>query len=498
MSEKIKSTLDPRIAADVEARNRVQTQMEGLLAKEGDDFTADDLAAVQTLQAEFDAHTERIEVKQRAAESAADRDFTGALLEETAGMVQAGDIKPPSDRTPGADEAIFQNMADNSKSPMAVPMVTRLRGAVVADLHSLYQASPTSREIRQIYMGQATGDSPVAQDVIGRIAGTGAESIGRAGHSIIPQGVEATFVEVLRNINGPHKAGCEMWYTADLSPVKLPKAVPAPTREPGSTAAGSDVPAERGPDDDINDDQPEFTFVNTQVREYSALFPVDRSVENTTPAMVGSKVGELLARQLGAMVSRNATIGAVATTAEGVMPNGAVANQAALPAWLYSTTMGATNSAQVTNSPAAGAVTWQTIMSLIGALQDFPMGGGMGDVWMAHKSYVFSTLIGMRGTDGHPIFKSMGIGDTAPVDTLMGRPIVYTDYAPAANANNRLMAVYGNFYNGAICRRAGDIELATDMSGKYFARNQVAYRGIMYESFVVKNANQFSYLRGTT
>ena len=491
MSEKITSTLDSRIASDVEARNRVQTQMEGLLAKEGEAFTADDLAAVQTLQAEFDGLTERIEVKQKAAESAADKDFTGALLEETAGMAQAGDIKPPSDRTLSADEAIFQNMADNGKSAVVVPMTTKLRGAVVADLHKLYQASPTMKEIRQLWMGQA---SPLQQDVIGRIAGTGAEAIGRADHSIIPQGVEATFVEVLRNINGPHRAGCEMWFTADLAPVKLPKAVPFAAREPGTTTG---VPAERGPDDDIADNQPEFTFVNTQVREYSALFPVDRSVENTTPAMVGSKVGELLARQLGAMVSQNATVGAVATTAEGVMPSGTVANQAALPAWLYSTTMGAANSAQVTNAPTGGVPTYATIMSLIGALQDFPTGGG-GDVWMAHKSYVFSSLIGMRGTDGHPIFKSMGIGDTAPVDTLMGRPIVYCDYSPAANTNERLMAVYGNFYNGAICRRAGDIELATDMSGKYFARNQVAYRGIMYEAFVVKNANQFSYLRGTT
>ena len=84
------------------------------------------------------------------------------------------------------------------------------------------------------------------------------------------------------------------------------------------------------------------------------------------------------------------------------------------------------------------------------------------------------------------------------MDTLLGRPIIYTDYAPASNTNQRLMAVFGNFYNGAVCRRAGDIELATDMSGKYFARNQVAYRGLMYEAFVVKNANQFSYLRGTT
>ena len=494
MSEKIKSTLDPRIASDVEARNRVATQMDALLAKEGDDFTADDLAAVQTLQTEFDGLTERIQAKQRAAESAADKDFTNALLEETNGLAQAGDIQPPSDRVLGADEAIYQNMVQSSHTPHQVPMVTKLRGAVVADLHSLYQASPTMKEIRQIWMGQASGDSPMAQDVIGRISGTGVESIGRANASIIPQGVEATFVEVLRNVNGPHKAGCEMWYTADLAPVKLPKAVPHATREPGT---GTAIPAERSPDADMDDNQPEFTFVNTQVREYSALFPVDRSVENTTPAMVGSKVGELLARQIGAMVSQNATTGAVATTAEGVMPNGAVANQAALPAWLYSTAMGAANSAQVTDAGTSGAVTYGTVMAVMGALLDFPLGGGMGDVWMAHKTYVFSTLIGMRGTDGHPIFKSMGVGDTAPVDTLMGRPIVYSDYAPAANTQNRLMAVFGNFYNGAVCRRAGDIELATDMSGKYFARNQVAYRGLMYEAFVIKNANQFSFLKGT-
>ena len=407
-------------------------------------------------------------------------------------MVQAGDIPAPDPAEPGADQAIFQNMAENQNSLQPVPMVTRLRGAVVADLHSLYDASPTLKEIRQMWMGQASGASPIQQDVIGRISGTGVESIGRTGHSIIPQGVEATFVEILRNINGPHKAGCEMWYTADLAPVKLPKAIPFADREPGTSTA---VPNERAPDEDIADNPPEFTFVNTQVREYSALFPVDRSVENTTPAMVGSKVGELLARQLGAMVSQQATTGNVATTAEGIMPTATIANKGAITtarAWL-------TADVGYTEAPTGGQPTWQTIMSVVGSLLDFPTGsGGMGDVWMAHKSYVFSSLIGMRGTDGHPIFKPQGIGDTAPVDTLLGRPIIYTDYAPASNTNQRLMAVFGNFYNGAVCRRAGDIELATDMSGKYFARNQVAYRGLMYEAFVVKNANQFSYLRGTT
>ena len=134
-------------------------------------------------------------------------------------------------------------------------------------------------------------------------------------------------MEILRNINGPHKAGCEMWYTADLAPVKLPKAIPFADREPGTSTA---VPNERAPDEDIADNPPEFTFVNTQVREYSALFPVDRSVENTTPAMVGSKVGELLARQLGAMVSQQATTGNVATTAEGIMPTATIANKGAI------------------------------------------------------------------------------------------------------------------------------------------------------------------------
>ena len=234
--------------------------------------------------------------------------------------------------------------------------------------------------------------------------------------------------------------------------------------------------------------------MNTQVREFSALFPVDRSVENTTPAMVGSKVGELLARNLGAQVSRNATVGATATTAEGILPDVAYANAAAVTAGRSFLTSGF----GFTEAPTGGVPTYATIMAVIGAVGDYPMSGGMGDVWMAHKSYVFSSLIGMRGTDGHPIFKSMGIGDTAPVDTLMGRPIVYSDYAPAANANNRLMAVYGNFYGATVCRRAGDIELATDMGGTFFQRNQVAYRGIMYEAFVVKNAQLLSYLRGTT
>ena len=126
------------------------------------------------------------------AEASADKDFTNGLLEETAGMVQAGDIPAPDPAEPGADQAIFQNMAENQNSLQPVPMVTRLRGAVVADLHSLYDASPTLKEIRQMWMGQASGASPIQQDVIGRISGTGVESIGRTGHSIIPQGVEAT------------------------------------------------------------------------------------------------------------------------------------------------------------------------------------------------------------------------------------------------------------------------------------------------------------------
>ena len=490
MSEKITSTLDPRIASDVEARNRVQTQMDALLAKEGDDFTADDLAAVQTLQAEFDGLTDRIQVKQKAAESAADKDFTNALLEETNGLAQAGDIKPPSDRVMLADEAIYQNMVQSGDSPFQAPMVTRLRGAVVADLHKVYDASPTMREIRQMWMGQASGDSPFQQDVIGRLSGSGISTIGGAG-SIIPQGVEATFVEVLRNINGPHKAGCEMWYTEDLAPIKLPKAIPNAGREPGSSVG---VPAERLPTADIAEDVPTFGFVNTQVREFSALFPVDRSVENTTPAMVGSKVGELLARNLGAQVSRNATVGATATTAEGIMPDTAYATAAAMTTAHPYLTAGYGFIA----APTGGVPTYATLMSVVGAVGDYPTVGGMGDVWMAHKSYVFSSLIGMRGTDGHPIFKSMGIGDTAPVDTLLGRPIVYTDYAPATNTNNRLMAMFGNFYGASVCRRAGDIELATDMGGTFFQRNQVAYRGIMFEAFVIKNAQLLSYLRGTT
>ena len=216
MSEKIKSTLDARIAPDVEARNRVQKQMEGLLAKEADAFTAEDLEQAKALRAEFDGLTDRILSKQAMAEASANKDFTNGLLEETNGMVQAGDIQPDQPQELGADQVIFQNFRDNQNSLQPVPMVTRLRGAVVADLNTLYDSSPTLKEIRQMWMGQTTGASPVSQDVIGRISGTGVESIGRTGHSIIPQGVEATFVEILRNINGPHKAGCEMWYTADF------------------------------------------------------------------------------------------------------------------------------------------------------------------------------------------------------------------------------------------------------------------------------------------
>ena len=69
MSEKITSTLDARIAPDVEARNRVQKQMEGLLAKEADAFTAEDLEQAKALQAEFEGLTDRIQTKQSMAEA---------------------------------------------------------------------------------------------------------------------------------------------------------------------------------------------------------------------------------------------------------------------------------------------------------------------------------------------------------------------------------------------------------------------------------------------
>ena len=487
MAEKITSTLDPRIAADVASRARVVTQMQELLDKPEGEFGAEDLAALKQMQAEADGLSERIEVKQTAAATAADRDFGNALLEETHGMAQAGDIKVPArdERPPSADELIYQNLSQGGMTP--VPMATRLRGRMVHDLDALFAATPTMRELRQMWMGLPSGDTGLQQDVIGRIAGTNVANISVGTSDITPQGVEARFVEVLRNINGPHKAGCEIWFTPSLEPIKLPKAIPNAGREPGGSAG---VPAERTPEADIrDDDNPTFGFVNTQVREFSALFPVDRSADRATPAMIGAKVGELLARNLGAQVSRNATVGTTATTAEGVMVDSAVANAGALQSYLAGAT--------VTNAPSGGQPTYATIMSVMGAKLDFPT-GTMGDVWMAHKQYVFTALIGMRGTDGHPIFKSMGVGDTAPVDTLMGRPIVYTDYAPAANTNNRLMAVYGDFYNGSVCRRGGDIELATDMGGTFFSKNQVAYRGILYEAFVTKNGNQYSYLRGTT
>ena len=479
MSE-IKTTLDPRISADVDERGRVNTQMQALLDKPADQFTGEDLATLQKLQTEFDGLTGRIEAKQKAASAGHAHDITQGLITEAEGMNRHGETPRQAPNAPKtADEQIAQaNSNDNYR------VDTVLRGEVVHQLLDLYNADPDLREIKQAVLGI----HPVQQDVIGRIPGTGVDPINATATSIVPQGVEAGFVEVLRSARlGPHAAGIQMWYTPTLEPVKFPKAVPAAGVEPGSATA---VPAERQPDVDFrDDDNPTFDFVNTQVREYSALFAVDKSAEYATPAMIGAKVGELLARNLMVQLGKQASIGTDDQTAEGLLPN--VVLSGGIPtsgnfSWL--------NGATVTDAPGGGVPTYATIMAVMGAKGVFD--GGGEDVWMANKPYVYNSLIGMRGTDGHPIFKVMGDTNRTPYDTLMGSRIVYSDYMTDANTNNRLAAVFGNFYTGAVCRRAGDITIATSTEGQAFRRNQIHYRGLAWEAVVVINANQFSFLKG--
>ena len=303
---------------------------------------------------------------------------------------------------------------------------------------------------------------------------------------------------MLRNINGPHKCGLEVWYTPDLAPRKLPMAVP------GGTNPRTTVPGERDPNTDIQPGQaqdgnnPTFpeAVPNPKPREFSALFGVERSAELATPAMIGAKVAELLAREIGEQTASAASIGAVADVSEGFTPNVSItsaftegsapnefmpATSTTVPWW------GRRNPTPV--SRIAATPLFDNVLDIMGRKGDFPATmAPMGDVWHINKQYAF-TWMKIKGTDGHPIFVAMGMRDSRPIDTLYNRPIVYSDYLPSSHAANQLLAVFGDFWAAGVCRRAGDVELATDPS-VYFDRNQIAYRGILYEAVVAKNPDQ--------
>ena len=477
MSEKITQTSDPRIASDVEARNRVQKQMEALMDTPAEEWTGEVQEQAARLEAEWDGLTERIQVKQSMASKAADMDFGNAILEQGRGEASL-DLTPHQrdNRGPNADDLIKQNLVTGDN------VAITLRSEALQAYSMVLDASATERETRALFQNQASGDSPFSQDVIARIAGTNVDTVA----DIQPTGVEARFVEVLRNINGPHKCGLEVWYTQDLASRKLPKAVP------GGTNPRTTVAAERAGNAAISqDNNPTFTGAPTTTpREFSALFAVERSTDRVTPAMVGAKVGELLAREIGEQIAGAASVGTTANTSEGLTPSATFASTAfpssGANSWL--------NGAAITSL--AATPTFENILDIMGAKPDFPATGApMGDVWHIHKQYAF-TLMKIKGTDGHPIFQAMGMRGSQPIDTIYGRPIVYSDFLSGTNISNRLLAVFGDFWAGAVCRRGGDVELATD-SSVFFDRNQIAYRGIMYEAVVVKNANQFSYGKGS-
>ena len=469
MANAIKSTTDYRIAALVEDRNRLVTQMDELV--ESDDFGSPDapdtVAAMEKMQTRFDTLTGQIERHKQIAAEEATRDQSAALLAEADGLAKTGEIEREQERS--LDYQISQ-MAQG-KEVAAI----KLRGAVMADWAQTLDFSPTLREYRQQLMGH-TGDA-MKQDVIGRIAGTGVDTVS----DIQPQMVEARFVEVLRNINGPEMCGAEMWYTQSIASAKLPKAIP------GGTNPRTSAQAQRSSDEAIStDNNPTFSSVNTAPREFTALFPVERSVEMVTPANIGAKVGELLAREIGEQTARAFSKGAIGTTEEGIIPATVTASAVTAPTWL--------TGAAVTQEAARNVPTYENVLTVMGKKPDFPASGsGLGDVWHIHKTYAF-TLMKIKGGDGQPVFKAMGMRDSTPIDTLYGRSIIYSDYLTAEPGGAlEVVAVFGDFWAGYVIRKAGDIELASDNS-RFFDKNQVAYRAIAYCAGVVKNDDQFSYL----
>ena len=467
--------------------------MQALLDGDPDKFDAQAEEQAARLEEEFNAYTERIQTKQRLAGMAADMDFGNAILEQGRGEADKKLTPHQRDnREPRADEVLKQSMLAVRGTPESYATVT-LRSDVMQSYEMMLSASPTEREARALFQGQASGDAPFMQDVIARITGPNVDTVA----DIQPQGVEARYVEVLRNINGPHKCGMEVWYTPDISSRKLPKAYPGgnnPRLRP------ADLVAERAGDAAISgDNNPQFEFApNTTPREFSALFGVERSAERATPAMVGAKVGELLAREIGEQIAAAASIGTDANTSEGLTPNTAITTAAFPEAsgtwpWLHEA---GTNGQEAALTTWASTPTFDNVLDVMGAKPDFPATGApMGDVWHIHKQYAF-TIMKIKGTDGQPIFRAMGDRGAMPVDTLYGRPIVYSDFLTPTNVANRIVAVFGDFWAGAVCRRGGDVEIATDAS-VFFDKNQIAYRGIMYEAVVVKNANQFSYAKGS-
>ena len=472
----------------MEARNRIQAQMQALLDGDPDKFDGQAEEQAARLEKEFIAHTERIQLKQSLAAMADNQDFGNAILEQGRGEADKKLTPHQRDnRQPNADEVLLQSMLAPRGAPESYASV-KLRTEVMQSYEMILAASPVEREARALFQGQVSGDSPFSQEVIARIAGTNVDTVA----DIQPTGVEARFVEVLRNINGPHKCGLETWYTPDISSRKLPKAYP------GGVNPRTTIPAERAGDAAIDgSNNPEFERAPTTTpREFSALFGVERSAERATPAMVGAKVGELLAREIGEQTAGAASVGTTPNISEGLTPNTAITGTA------FPTTGNWSWFNEGAGGQAAALTTWAStptfdnVLDVMGAKPDFPATGApMGDVWHIHKQYAF-TIMKIKGTDGQPIFRAMGDRGAMPVDTLYGRPIVYSDFLSATNVANRIVAVYGDFWAGAVCRRGGDVEIATD-SSVFFDKNQIAYRGIIYEAVVVKNADQFSFARGS-
>ena len=470
MANRIKSPADPRIEGLTERRGRALAQMRALVDK--DDFgSAEDLEAQARLQSEFDGLTAQLDVEIREAERSASVEQADALVE--ASDATRSRTERQTNEESGLDAAVFQM----SRGKPVEPQTMRLD--VIGGMIEAFQQGISPKD----YAKQFTApDGMVAQDVVGRVGTSGIHNITAGTSDLRPQNVEARFVETLTQVLSPVRCGYEIVATPrDLSAVKFPKGVP--DRANPLTAPD----AERESDADIPDRTPDFNFVNTIPREWSARFIMERSAEYATAANISGKFGEYLAREYAQQIAVSTARGANAETEAGIAP--ALLADAPTQAWL--------TGIQQTKEAAQGAPTFENVIDVIKKVPVFMAGGGMGPCWFMTKEYS-GTLYKMKAGDGHPIFKAGAQVYDRIMDTLYGYPIVYAEDGHLTGdpgATNQIVGIFGDFWAACLLRLAGDMEIASDTGGKYFDRNQVAYRVIGYGASVVKNANQLSYLK---
>ena len=482
MASKITSTHDGRISGDVEERNRVHKQMEAIWSLPDDQLDGTKLDEAKKLEQAFDDLTDRIELRKRQASRETDAETSASLHEAQEAVSQEMDKKRAIREVPkGADWQLQQTHYGNGADPQTGEPVgkIKLRGAVMQSWNQLLDEGMSTLEMRQMFRGQ-TGS--FAQNVISRFGSGGSVNLT---DDIEPQLVETRFVEILRNINGVEKCGAEVWYTPDLIPRKLPKAVPFGTNPRTAVTAPRAQPTTN-----ISETAPSFIEVNTSPREFSAIVPMERSTEMATPANISGKIAELIARELGEQTNASWAYGATDHVEEGLSPSGTLAITSGAISTANQTITGAAAIAEnATNVP-----TFDNIMSVMAAKPDFPATlAPMGDVWHTSKRYAF-TIMSIRDNEMRPIFSAMGERGARPIDTIYGRPVVYSDYMIGVpTAAGRIVAMFGDFWAGYVLRKAGDIEIATDESVR-FESNQIVYRAIMYCAGAIKNLDQFVYL----